>query len=262
MIRRTVVLIWIGAAVFGHPSWTFGQANVIEGKVLFVGDPAQYPTTFAAESETAKCGERSVRLTKEDVVINHTSPPTLSNVIVSIRAGIGRVVFFKVTDEVRLNLRDCQFAPHVLTLNTGQPLRVVNGDDTPHKIRLLASLNDAREFELAANDAIGGEVLNLKAESTIQLTCAGIPGRSAFVGVFEHPFHTVTRSDGKFALVGMPDGTYSVEAWHEVFGSQLAVVKVEKNIKGLHDFVFPAPEKPASKADEPAAGAKSSEAGK
>ena len=244
MTHRSAACSLVAAVLFGFPNWLFAQANIIEGKVLFVGDAAQYPAAFTSGSDSVKCGEKSVRLTKEDVVINPTTPPTLRNVVVSLRAGFGRKAFFKITEEVRLNVRDCQFIPHVLDLNAGQPLRIVNDDAIPHRIRVLASLNDPKEFELAAKEATGEHVLQLKPEAPIQLTCTGYPGQSAFIAVFDNPFHTVTRSDGTYALVGMPDGRYTVEAWHEVFGSQLAIVNVEKNVRGLHDFVFPAPDKP------------------
>ena len=43
---------------------------------------------------------------------------------------------------------------------------------------------------------------------------------NAFVGVVDHPFFAVTGADGAFELKGLPPGTYTVEAWHEKFGTK------------------------------------------
>jgi uncharacterized protein (DUF2141 family) len=42
---------------------------------------------------------------------------------------------------------------------------------------------------------------------------------NAYVGVLDHPFFAVTGEDGKFAIKGLPAGSYTVEAWHERLGA-------------------------------------------
>jgi hypothetical protein len=43
---------------------------------------------------------------------------------------------------------------------------------------------------------------------------------NAFVGVFTHPFHTVTHEEGTFELK-VPPGKYEIAAWQEKFGYEL-----------------------------------------
>jgi len=52
---------------------------------------------------------------------------------------------------------------------------------------------------------------------------------SAFIGVFTHPFFTVTKNDGKFSIPGLDPGTYEVTAWHERLGTQTATITVAAN---------------------------------
>jgi hypothetical protein len=49
---------------------------------------------------------------------------------------------------------------------------------------------------------------------------------AAWVGVTAHPYFAVTGPDGAFELKGVPPGTYTVEAWHEKFGSRTATVTI------------------------------------
>jgi hypothetical protein len=43
---------------------------------------------------------------------------------------------------------------------------------------------------------------------------------NAYVGVLDHPYFATTDKDGKFELKTLPPGTYTIEAWHEKFGTQ------------------------------------------
>ena len=48
---------------------------------------------------------------------------------------------------------------------------------------------------------------------------------TAYAGVFANPFFSVSGTDGKYKISGLPPGTYEIEAWHEKLGTQTAKVK-------------------------------------
>ena len=56
--------------------------------------------------------------------------------------------------------------------------------------------------------------------------CNVHPWMRAFVFVFDHPYYSVTATEGKFALNDLPPGTYVIEAWHERFGTQDQMVTI------------------------------------
>jgi hypothetical protein len=37
--------------------------------------------------------------------------------------------------------------------------------------------------------------------------------------VFKNPYYAVTSKDGTFELKNLPPGTYTIEAWHEKYGT-------------------------------------------
>ena len=50
---------------------------------------------------------------------------------------------------------------------------------------------------------------------------------SAWVHVMEHPWHGVTKADGKTIIRGLPEGTYEFTVWHELLrGKRQSVVEV------------------------------------
>ena len=49
---------------------------------------------------------------------------------------------------------------------------------------------------------------------------------ATYVGVLTHPFFSVTGNDGSFDLSKLPAGTYTLEAWHEKYGTQTQQVTV------------------------------------
>jgi hypothetical protein len=62
----------------------------------------------------------------------------------------------------------------------------------------------------------------------------------AYVGVTANPFYAVSGSDGSFSIDKLPAGTYTVEAWHEKYGTQTATVTVADAGSATQNFTFSA----------------------
>ena len=72
-----------------------------------------------------------------------------------------------------------------------------------------------------------------------------------FIVVKEHPFFAVSGEDGSFTIPGeLPDGEYTLEAWHEKYGTQEVTVNVEG---GKAELAEPITFKAAGAMAEPAA---------
>src|SRR5688500_17139440 len=152
---------------------------------------------------------------------------------------------------VVLDQEGCMYKPHVLSMTAGQDFVVKNSDNFLHNVHSLATVNPAFNFGQPQKDD-GKKVDAPKAAEIFRIKCDVHPWMSAYVGVFEHPFHAVSQPDGTYKITGkLPDGTHKLVAWHEKFGEQEQDVEV-KDGKAELNFTF----KQEGAAAEPAAGAK------
>ena len=65
---------------------------------------------------------------------------------------------------------------------------------------------------------------------------------SAWIAVFEHPYFAVTGDDGIFDIKNLPDGNYTLQAWHEKYGTQEQKITM-KGGKLEVNFTFKADDK-------------------
>ena len=61
-----------------------------------------------------------------------------------------------------------------------------------------------------------------------------------YIGVLEHPYFSVTGDEGRFSIVGLPPGQYTIEAWHERYGTQTQSLTVGDGESASVDFTFSA----------------------
>lgn len=149
----------------------------------------------------------------------------LANIVVYVKDGLNRYNFTPPRTPVLLDQKGCMYEPRVVALMTNQPLEIRNSDATIHNVHAMPKIN--REWNKAERG--GGVALQTsfpRPELAIPFMCNVHPWMRAFVFVFDHPYFSVTSSDGRFALKNLPPGSYTVEAWQEKLGTQSQVVVI------------------------------------
>ena len=140
-------------------------------------------------------------------------------------------------DAVVLAQKGCRYTPHVSAVMVGQTFKVINEDPTLHNIHARPA--DNPEFNQA--QPFQGMELERTFETVevmIPFKCDVHPWMSSYLAVLDHPFFAVTGEDGSYSIEGLPAGTYTLEAWHEVFGVQTAEATVEADGSAQVDFAF------------------------
>ncbi len=210
------------------------NAATISGKISFTGDkPVMKPISMDA---TPACARQHPTPPKsEEVVLNGNG--TLRNVFVWVKSGLPDRQWPVPAEPIKLDQHTCIYQPHVVGVMTNQNIEIANSDPTNHNIHPLPKVN--REWN--ESQAPGSEKKMkqfAREEVMIAVKCNVHPWMRAYIGVVGHPFFAVTGDDGSYTIKGLPPGEYTIEAWHERYGTQEQKVKVEPKQSATADFTF------------------------
>ncbi|MGN6505267.1 MAG: hypothetical protein ACTHM6_06845 [Tepidisphaeraceae bacterium] len=117
----------------------------------------------------------------------------------------------------------CQYVPHVVGVVVGQTLDIHSSDPTVHNVQIRPHYAPAQNFWMPLNQT---SPVTFQHPEFIHSTCDVHPWMSAYIGVFDNPFYSITPSDGTFEITGIPKGTYTLVAWHEIFGKLQQTVTI------------------------------------
>ena len=208
-------------------------AGDVTGKVSF-GGTAPKPAKIMMNADPACVKQHKSPVFGEEVVVNKNE--TLKNVLVYVKEGLGNRIFEAPAAKLEFNQKGCQYDPHVLGIQVGQELEVINGDPTLHNVHSLSKENP--QFNVAQPKQ--GMKLTKKFDKpeVFKVKCEVHTWMGAYIGVFNHPFYAVTGDDGTFHLKNLPAGDYTIEAWHEKYGTQTMKVKVAASGAATADFKY------------------------
>ncbi len=122
-----------------------------------------------------------------------------------------------------------------------------NSDPFLHNVHSQPALNEP--FNMAMPTANAGEPADPqpKVPEIFKVKCDVHPWMAAWVAVFDHPYFAVTGDDGTFAIKGLPDGTYTLQAWHERYGTQQQTVGPSRAARRRPTSRSRSDDKPAAK---------------
>lgn len=231
--QKTSALFFITQTVaFLMASTAF--AGTVTGKVSFTGTaPAPQKISMDADAYCAEAHSEPVYA--EDVVVN--SDNTLRNVFVYVKEGLEGKTFPVPTTPAVLDQKGCHYTPHVFGMQAGQTLEILNSDSTLHNVHGMPT--QSKEFNMGM--PIQGMKLTKKFEKPevmVKFKCDVHPWMRAYIGVLTHPFYGVMGEQGKFEIKGLPAGTYTLEAWHETYGTKTQSVTVDESGTQTVDFSF------------------------
>ena len=118
----------------------------------------------------------------------------------------------------------------------GQDITIRNSDGLLHNIN--ASPDIHRGFN--SSQPVNMETVRSfrTAEVMVPLRCDVHGWMNAYIGVLDHPYHSVSDGSGAFDLSTLPPGDYVIEAWHERYGTQTQTVTVTTGETAEVTFTF------------------------
>jgi hypothetical protein len=104
------------------------------------------------------------------------------------------------------------FVPHVLAIAAGSTVDFPNNDRTYHNV---FSLSEARSFDLGRYAAGRSKSVRFDRPGIVRVFCDIHSHMSAFILVFGHRYFSVADEAGRYRLIDVPPGTYTVKVWNE-----------------------------------------------
>lgn len=211
-------------------------AGSVSGTVKLDGAaPKPRKINMAAEPSCASAHPGGV--TDQEVVASASGD--LANVVVYVKEGLGSRTFDVPKQSVELDQKGCLYTPHVVALIAGQTLAVKNGDQTTHNIHPVPKNNREWNKSQPPGSPDLQEVF-AREEVSIPVKCNVHPWMKSYIAVFKHPYFQVTGANGSFDLKNLPPGTYTIEAWHEKYGTTSQSVTIGAKESKAVTFTFKA----------------------
>lgn len=158
----------------------------------------------------------------------------LSNVIVFIQDA-PRVSPLPVT-RARILQENETFSPRVVAITRGSTVDFPNGDPFFHDV---FSLSRSGTFDLGSYPRGQTKSHQFRQTGLVKVYCHIHSHMSASIMVFDHPFFTIPKPDGRFTIDDVPAGTYKVSAWHERIGEHSRSVTIEAGRASDIQFTLP-----------------------
>jgi plastocyanin len=187
MTKRLVrVLILIGVAIAGSTvagcgsktetdaSQTYDPSSAtgrIFGSVLFEGTPPVMETIRPGGSRFCVVNARN--LTDQSVLV--TKEGKLQNVIVYVREGWQGRSYPIPDDTAVIDQQKCVYVPHVLAVQAGQKVSILNSDDTSHNVHSKTQQNSPFNF-LQQSKGVVNTVHSITARVHFVSAATFIPG--------------------------------------------------------------------------------------
>ena len=209
-----------------------------KGRVKYLGKPPKAKRIRMDEDPVCAASHKE-RVNQEKMILD--AEGNMANVIVYLK-GVpynGEAP----SNEVIIDQKGCVYSPHVMGVQAGQPIKILNSDAVMHNIHGLPKVN--KEFNFGMPKSLKEKsVIFDKAEDVFVIKCDVHPWMKSYTQVFDHPYFAVTDTNGAFSISNVPDGSYDIVAWQERFKKKVLTQSVTiKDGAATVNFEFKRPKK-------------------
>jgi hypothetical protein len=213
------------------------NAATLNVSVAFSGTPPAAKTIDMSEEKVCADKHAAAGGAKtEDVVVNNGK---LQNVFVYVKEGLTGT-YTAPSEAVVIDQDGCEYKPHVSGVMVGQKLSFKNSDGILHNIKGKPTANRPFNISQPQNMESGPQQPFATKEVMVPVQCDVHGWMHSYVGVLDHPYFAVSGNDGAAKIGNLPPGTYTIEAWHEKYGTQTQSVTVGPNETKDVTFTFSA----------------------
>jgi plastocyanin len=115
-----------------------------------------------------------------------------------------------------MDQKGLQFQPHVLVVQAGTTVEFLNSDKVAHNVFWPSVGGDKKKTHNLGTWPTGQtKPFQFNDPGVVPLLCNVHPEMSGYIVVSPTPYFAETNADGEFDLANVPDGPYTITAWHE-----------------------------------------------
>ena len=210
------------------------DAATITGVVKLAAAPPPMPTIQMSADSYCASQHASAPAKDEEVVAGPGGE--LENVFIYIKQINGN--FPASTTPVVIDQHGCQYHPHVLGVQVGQPLQIKNSDNTLHNIHALPAVNTPFNEGQPIQGMVSIKKFDKPEITPFKVKCDVHGWMKAWMAVMPHPFYAVSQANGTFTISNLPPGNYTLVAWHEKYGQQEQPITVAPKESKTMGFTF------------------------
>ncbi len=136
-----------------------------------------------------------------------------------------------------IDQKGLMFQPHVVVVEQGTTVEFLNSDTVAHNVFWTSvSGNKKLSHNLGTWPKREKRSFKFDAPGAVPLLCNVHPEMSGYVVVSPTPYFALTDKSGEYKIENVPDGSYTVTAWHEGAKNQSKPVTVAG--EGKADFTL------------------------
>jgi plastocyanin len=156
--------------------------------------------------------------------------------VVYVEAVAGKT-FPAPAQEPIMDQKGLMFQPHIVVVQQGTTVQFLNSDSVAHNVFWI-SIGGNKKLGHNLGTWPQGEKRPFKFDNpgAVSLLCNVHPEMSGYVVVSPTPYFAKTDKSGEYKIENVPDGSYSVTAWHEGAKNQSKPVTVAGDSKA--DFTL------------------------
>ena len=156
--------------------------------------------------------------------------------VVYVEAIAGKT-FPAPTEKPVIDQKGLMFVPHLIAVQQGATVEFLNSDKVAHNVFWI-SVGGNKKLGHNLGTWPQGEKKSFKFDNpgAVPLLCNVHPEMSAYIVVTPTPYFAVTDKSGTYKIENVPDGSYTVTAWHEGAKNQSKPVSVAG--EGKADFTL------------------------
>jgi len=156
--------------------------------------------------------------------------------VVYVEAVAGKT-FPAPAQHITIDQKGLMFVPHITVVQQGTTIDFLNSDSVAHNV-FWPSISGNKKLGHNLGTWPQGQKQSFKFDNpgVVSLLCNVHPEMAGYVIVSPTPYFAETSKAGEFKIDNVPDGAYTVTAWHEGAKSKSNPVKVAGDTTA--DFVL------------------------